>query len=183
MQAIVFDEAIFLITQKVASVSIQSALAIWAGHEPTDGPEIFNYIPAENVVYYSQPKIAFVRDPWSRLLSCYRQKIEGKKYSTFGQWDMYGNMPFPDFVGCVQKHWSNPNIHWAPCYLWARYATTIVRFENLETEWNNLPLDLPSLPHYLNTGSSGLVDEYYDGELIKKVRDMYVEDVENWYGD
>ncbi len=184
-QAIVFNEVIFLITQKVASVSIQSALAIWQGHEPVEGPRIFHYIPLEEVPRYTQPKIAFVRDPWSRLLSFYRQKIEGKVSSNYWQWGMYGGMPFQECVLQIQRHWSNLNVHWAPCHLWADYADTVIRFEKLNEGWEELRprYGLPELPHHFKTGASALVDSYYDLALKDKVRSMYHDDVDRWYGE
>ena len=184
-QAIVFDEVIFLITQKVASVSIQSALAIWQGYEPMDGPRIFHYIPLKDVPQYTQHKIAFVRDPWSRVLSFYRQKIEGKKGCNYELWGMHGNMPFSECVDCIESLWDTPNVHWAPCHLWADHADTVIRFETLNKGWEELrpKYGLPELPHHLSTGSSALVNTYYDKALREKVRSMYREDVDRWYSE
>lgn len=194
-RAIVFDDFIFLVVPKVANTSIKVALANWSGKHFDVGPNgplvhhggLFNYVPIKDLRKYKQPKYGFVRDPWSRLVSCYRNKIEGKGAMQLANWNMRRGMPFEEFLTAIQRKWGNFNHHWAPCNLWAVFADVdkVIKFENLGEEWKKLQgtYGLPDLPIHNKTGADQAWRHYFTPTTFELVRDLYKEDVNKWYPD
>lgn len=192
-QAIVFKEAIFLVVPKVANTSIKVALANWKGKKFEVGPHgplvhhqgLFKYDFVQNLHKYKQQKIGFVRSPWSRLVSCYRNKVKkkGHFYAPLKAVGLTPNSSFEQFIAMIEKRWGKFNNHWAPCHLWADHADRVLRFETIQDEWKNLQdeFGLPDLPHENNTGAEALWESYYTPELLKKVERMYKTDVDTWY--
>lgn len=192
-QAIIFDQAIFLVVPKVANTSIKVALAEWSGKHYDVGPrgplvhgqDLFTYDVVTNLHQYSQPKFGFVRDPWSRLVSCYKNKFEGNGHITLKQWGMDKSFTFPQFVDAIDKHWGNFNSHWAPCSEWFDYADAVIPIEELGVTWSNLQnkFGLPPLKQFNKTGATESWKSYYTEELFEKVRHMYINDVTCFYGN
>ena len=145
----------YLVVSKVACTSIKTALGRAYGIRPEvphaiHGREHFRYcrgeLPAASRHYFT---FAFVRDPFDRLLSCYRDKVlyrEGhplypEPYFRHYPYPITPNMPFRDFVRVIAEI---PDRH-ADRHFKSQYAVLhrqgvllpdfVGRFETLARDW------------------------------------------------
>lgn len=115
--------AIYILVPKVACTSFKTAFARLLGlslEKAHGDPHRVWYpspVPIESLQRYLYPgffRFAFVRNPWGRLVSCYRDKIRNEVdgYTHFtirpgvanclARFDVFvANMPFDDFVAAV----------------------------------------------------------------------------------
>lgn len=129
-------------------------------------------------------KFTVVRDPFSRTLSAYLDKIERRalragKQSSFG-----------DFLNALDKErYLFSNAHWAP-----QSALMLIPVEQFDYigKVENLSADLAYIKQRIRpetaepvtsmkanaTGAKDKLIEYYSPELIQKVRDIYRQDFE-----
>jgi hypothetical protein len=147
--------------------------------------------------YYT---FAFVRNPWSRLVSCYLDKIDSKEIS--GDLNPKGaaavmlkagaessHAGFDEFVRAVYAtpdEESNRHFRSQHTFVTDRRGhllpQNIFRFENLATEFNSLAdrLGLPEtakLPHR-NPSRKTPYQDYYTEELRELVAERYRRDIE-----
>lgn len=145
----------FLVVSKVACTSIKRAIGAAYG---IDGPDIhaadgwvrrWGRLKGVEAEYFS---FAFVRDPFARLVSCYRDKIlwepTSRVYPT-PYFDVYPfrmptNMPFPEFVRRVvripdrlaDRHFKSQHAH---LYVrGARLVQFVGRIERLAEDWRTI---------------------------------------------
>lgn len=146
--------------------------------------------------------VTFVRNPYTRLLSCYRDKILGKKrqkleiMQSLGLSDRSINTPisFAEFVTTVASQADRDmNPHWRVQSSQILYGIVdysfIGRFERYNEDFrecfNRLGIpkdDIPEARH-LNrskTGSSEHCDQYFTKELQSMVYERYMQDFENF---
>jgi len=146
--------------------------------------------------------VTFVRNPYTRLLSCYRDKIlnnEPLKATVLGLLGESGQpietpLTFEDFVRAIfQQSDYEMNSHWRPqtaqiCYGILEY-TYIGRFEQYEDDFSELfaqlgiPADkTPSARHLNRTreGASEGCAKYYTAELQDMVYRRYQNDFDNF---
>jgi hypothetical protein len=158
---------LFSTVPKVANNSIKAAVKHTLTGQPI--PEEPRYVVAYNTStpYYDGDKkglqtllgqgwtcIGFVRNPWSRLVSCWFDKfLRGPTQSGIKMVSRYGwpeNMPFEDFVRRVTDipHYA-ADAHFAPCHLF-HSDWQVIRYEQLNVEWQKLMdrFSLFPLPHY-----------------------------------
>lgn len=149
----------------------------------------------ENPEFLEYTLFTVVRNPWSRVVSSYRDKIERldaitnarivSRYSGLRQ-----GMPFEEYV-----HWlCGPNggddladRHWLSQYKFLLdennkvLPVRVLKFESLQADFNRLmeEIGLPSLvlPHRLKTGSSDSWKLYYNSELYDLIADRYATDL------
>ena len=139
-------------------------------------------------------RFAFVRDPWARLYSCYRDKIVGptERDDEFilGQYGFTPGMPFEAFVRGVaeiEDHQADPHFasQWHALNHEGELAVDYVgRFERLPGDWDRLRprYDLPDLP-WAPVGSSRPRFDFqyhkphYTPRLVEIVGRRYAEDV------
>jgi hypothetical protein len=144
----------------------------------------------------------FVRNPWSRLVSTYRQKVaagattsrlrEGV-FEGFLESDMpvYSGIPFAEFceLACAlpdrdtEKHLQSQS-H-VLMYKGAAVVKNVGRFETISDDWRRITehvgisVELPRLN--VSNGEDSHYREYYrDSSLINLVGDRYANDVANF---
>lgn len=141
---------VFMLIPKVANTSIKMALADALGiaRDRIHRPEKFEYIGTEEAKAFPH-RIAFVRDPLDRLLSCYRDKVIGSPSERVAnglrKFGIHPGMPLLDFVqtvagipdeecGGVAQHFRSQA--YSLCDQDGNIIPNIVyRFENLAITW------------------------------------------------
>lgn len=146
--------------------------------------------------------ITFVRNPYNRLVSCYRDKILRKKpqkleiMKCLGYFDSPINTPisFAEFVTAVSAQSDRDmNPHWRVQSSQILYGildyTFIGRFERYDDDFRECFLKLgipenevPEARHLNRTkiGSSEHCDQYYTKELQRRVYQRYIQDFKNF---
>ena len=141
-------------------------------------------------------RFAFVRNPYSRALSCYLEKIIGKQWLRDMRLPKLGFEPdeevgFAEFLRRVAgQRRAEMDIHWAPQhYLLSLDKVSygfIGRFESFadDLRWLithlelNAPLGVLDRPTAHTTNASERLREYFDDESVDLVRDIYRGDFE-----
>lgn len=138
---------------------------------------------------------AFVRNPWSRLLSCYRQQIENKKDNDTMQFflNQYPNvnfrdMDFSDFVHFVcNKSERDSNHHFRSQHYFLAGGTMdfIGKYENFIADGHTL-INRYGLPescehffreHHNSSGNALAGSDYYNEETTAMVAKRYEKDI------
>jgi hypothetical protein len=141
-------------------------------------------------------KFTFVRNPWDRIASCYRNKIQ-KRWKTRpkpslvnkGFDFMNNNLTLKEFLILLEEGNNRfSDIHWAP-------QTSIVdmnkmdfigRFESLEEDWKHvckkIKIKHNKLPHLLKTKpeNKSYRDYYLDQESIDIVSRIYADEIKRF---
>ena len=145
-------------------------------------------------------RVAFVRNPWDRILSCYLNKIKKdrdfqnkhfedgvmKKFHRFNVF--YAGMPFVEFLHAVAEIPDEfADGHFASQYTRLVMEETLVithlaRFENYRAEvlrfLGEVGIDRSiELPHLNQTTRSRPYAEFYNDETIRLVQQRYSEDI------
>ena len=142
-------------------------------------------------------RFAFVRDPWARLYSCYRDKIVGPTVQDdefiLGAYGFAPGMPFAAFVhGVAEIDDPQADPHFASQFHALSHEGELAvdyvgRFERLPGDWDRLRqrYDLPELP-WAPVGSSrprfafDYHKPHYTPELVEIVRRRYALDVRHF---
>ena len=136
-------------------------------------------------------KIAFVRNPWARLVSCWQNKTIDNLHRTWPNYGFYQGMKFSAFARMVveiphhesDKHWrsmaydltdNNGNC----------LADYVAKCESLAYDWDvargiiagRRGLQLPAVPHR-NKSEHRHYSTYYTDELAALVGDYYAQDI------
>lgn len=147
-------------------------------------------------------RFCFVRNPYSRMLSCYLHKIRGNSSrasvsvfslrASISGTTSNAQMSFAEFVETVsQQSPSEMDPHWRPQtmhLLWGRIPYDFVgRIEQFDSDLDRLGALLKiDLRPYLyvkaahGTGSKELIEEFYTAELQQRVYDIYRGDFETF---
>jgi chondroitin 4-sulfotransferase 11 len=198
---------VYFVVQKVATTSIKTAIAplFETGVHGEGGgagkihklfPELGYQIDKDDLFasmdkYEEYFKFAFVRNPWSRLVSCYSDKFvgEARGLRAFRGGPMIPKgLTFAEFVDIVSDiPDEKANLHFA-----SQYRTLcgpdgelipdfVGRFENLVEDFRHVAERIGDpvlkLPHIHRSGSNSY-REYYDRELESRVRERYIRDIE-----
>ena len=139
-------------------------------------------------------KFCFVRDPYTRLLSCYLDKIAGNRppkhsiLNTLGleKDDLSIDISFAEFVDAIN---SQPiiemNPHWRPQYYQTFQNTLeydfIGRYENFARDFKYILATIspqgkahhPRNETRHKTGANQLLDQYYTPEILDKVNRIF----------
>lgn len=139
-------------------------------------------------------RFSFVRNPYTRALSCYLEKIAGeqwlreKRLPDLG-FDPQGEVSFVEFLRAVaEQPPADMDIHWAPQHFLLSLAQVrydfLGRFENFHDDLRRMihavgltvpePLLQQGTAHA--TGAGGRLEEYYDAEALELVQQIYRED-------
>jgi len=136
----------------------------------------------------------FVRNPYTRVLSAYLDKIAsaepgnyGYVAAALGKTDI-SEVSFPDFIGFLEKGGLFSNVHWAPQTSILPLDTKLMSFigqvENLEVDLARLISQIPGMSTFDavftheqgRRNSDSLISEYYDDDLASRVFELYRED-------
>jgi hypothetical protein len=200
--------AVYIDIAKVASSSIKATLASLLGlkgaggnpHE-IDFPRPQSADPLGERLYPGLYTFAFVRNPWDRLVSCYRDKIRGEvsDYTGFAEsgvahclacFDAFSpNMSFLDFVRAVSsipdkdadEHFRSQTDY--VTNLWGSVAVDFVgRFEALDDDFAHVALEI-GLPRQTRLPRLQVAprlnhSSYYTSETRAIVKKRYKGDVE-----
>lgn len=163
-----------------------------------------------DVLYASRPelrgfrKFAFVRSPWARLVSCYKNKIDTEVEKNLGACvhpyaGLYPRMPFNEFVRwiCTSEEGSDfhpkANRHWVSQHLFLSgpggefLVDRIGKLENMQQDFDEIMrgFGLPGavLPHTGATVKAGVHGSrnyrpYYDASTARMVAERFREDIE-----
>jgi hypothetical protein len=141
-------------------------------------------------------RFSFVRNPYTRALSCYLEKIAGEQWLRDKRLPELGFAPdedvsFVDFLRRVaEQEPAAMDIHWAPQHALLSMGRVeygfLGRFENFQKDLqrviDHLGLDVPSdllttrTTHV--TGAGGRLHDYYDDESRRLVQQIYRKDFE-----
>jgi hypothetical protein len=135
----------------------------------------------------------FVRNPYTRLLSCYINKFKDPNYEfTERFYKNFGFLPqsFDEFISFISKQSIyDMNPHWRPQYAHIHVESInydfIGRFENYSKayvslfESLNIPSDqIPEFRHLNKSAKSESLHAIYNESNVKLVRDIYKKDFE-----
>jgi hypothetical protein len=150
----------------------------------------YSYKLPDNMNCY---KFTFVRNPFIRLLSCYKNKIEGREKTYFYENANYfalkgisEDLGFDSFVETVSKipdKWSDIHFKSQCNYIFDEEKKAVVdyygRVENIYKDFEVIRKEymLPELGHQ-NQSEYYDLDDYYTEELVEKVYERYKDDVE-----
>ncbi|MFD6321032.1 sulfotransferase family protein [Methylorubrum thiocyanatum] len=152
--------------------------------------------PLEKFLDKCRVKFCFVRNPYSRILSCYLNKIaplEGwRRKQIIDYYEMHpdAGITFKQFVDFVcHQDYPDMDIHWRLQYdlLCARNIDYdfIGKFENLDVDLNNVlsQIGIDAAKYYRkedrhSTKAESLLDEFYDSEYKDKIYAKFFFDFE-----
>jgi chondroitin 4-sulfotransferase 11 len=135
-------------------------------------------------------RVAYVRHPFDRLVSCYHNKIVDKFHGGLARppYKMYHKMPFDEFAREVCRHDdSTADLH-LRSQSWVTHAgekicfNYLIKYETLTEDWNRLRLMIPglkTLPHKNKTERKPW-REYFTKELKALVFSHYIKDFEHF---
>lgn len=200
-------QAVYIDIAKVASSSLKAYLAAVLGiaettdnpHE-TDFPRPLSSDPTGQRLYPGLYTFAFVRNPWDRLVSCYRDKIAGEVqgYTAFADngvahclagFDTFSaDMSFVDFayaVASIPDQHADEHFRSQADYLTNTEGSLAVdfvgRYENLNTDFARIValLGLPEeieLPRLQAAAPANFVD-FYTTETRELIAERYARDI------
>ena len=160
-------------------------------------PDFFSFSQARTIKHLRL--ITFVRNPYTRVLSAFRDKIGRGTKSAYRDFPGFGrDNPdgFSDFVYFLETGGLYKDRHWWPqsdLLIAPLYSFFLVgRLENLSTEMSELfarigigseatqKLDIPHVSSSHTTGSAEVQLQYYDDGLRSKVASLYRRDFEQF---
>lgn len=125
-------------------------------------------------------KFAFVRNPWSWLVSQYTSGVIGKRYNHGGK-----KLSWPIFLGAISRQL----IHVEPQIKWLKLNNKIAvdyvaRFENFTDEikfiFNRLKLKYNKIPHRLKQRNAKHYTEWYNDSQRKIVAQAFKSDIKKF---
>lgn len=178
-------KVIFFLSGKCANSSIKAAIKKMQGIEKPihSGHE---YIDACRALKKKEfLKIAVVRNPWARFVSCYCQKIVGPKPAQLVKMkNIYKGMPFDDFVKEVcrlPRDIGEQHIRLQTRTMLCKNEFVpewIIKLENIEWEWQRLQEIIP-IPDLVprNTTEHPHYSRYYNDETRELIGKRYSKDI------
>jgi len=138
-----------------------------------------NKIKVNNEQYTSYYKFTFVRNPWERAFSWYKNVMRDEIHKSNHK--IKGNLSLKYFLRrYAGKGMLRPQTYWIKSFNGEINLDYIGRFENLTEDFNkicmNLGIDQIKLPHKVK-GSSEDYREHYDEEAINIVKFVYKEEI------
>lgn len=192
------DKIVWIAVPKVASMSIQSAMLRTIGANWNEYDDHSLRRLKEVSALTDHFRFAFVRNPWSRLVSCWSDRVMGpvrkkKQKFLFDAKRFSAGMPFDEFLRQVAKipdRMANPHFRSQSALL--SYQGELVvdfvgRYEELNDDWYVLSQHyrLAPLAHVNRSPErhAGDVDyhrSFYSEELVDLVGRRYAEDIERF---
>ena len=128
--------------------------------------------------HQSNFKFAIIRNPWDRFVSCYTDKVLKKKLYP-SCWDKDIDF-FIDFVSKHDLRYCNEHFRLQTSLFPKDDLDFVGRMENYDEDIKHImnQLNIESdIPHR-NKSTRTHYSEYYNPERIKRVADLYAEDIE-----
>lgn len=163
---------------------------------PLNSPLVYNIDDLENM-FQSYYKFSIVRNPFTRILSCYLEKICGVQWERDIRLPQLGfdpndNISFIDFLKAIQKQ--NPfamDLHWMPQTHLLSINKLSLDFvgkqESFESDFNKIIIKIFDFQskNMVNkaTHSSGAdekLNKYFSKEAIDLVVEIYSDDFKNF---
>jgi len=153
--------------------------------------DVFQYIPLKKISEKQNTfKFTIVRNPFERLVSCYKNKVLDEDYMPIQKgYDslFYKGMPFEEFAkGVCQLPDLLSDRHFRSQYSYLFYKGDLIvdflgKLENIEKDFAIIKkkYDLGELPHINPSKVKKSYKNYYTPELLKMVYKRYKNDVEN----
>lgn len=129
--------------------------------------------PSEVIKSYRVPIFCVVRNPYTRILSEYNYMKTTQDLNEYVSEKLDQLIHDPHIDDC----------HWVPQYEYAKYCDHILRFENLETEFNALMMRYNftmRLNKHENKGDKKLSISDLSPENITKINNYYHKDFEKF---
>ena len=151
--------------------------------------------------YYSNYfKFAFVRNPWDRLVSCYRNKIKHDKnyndsefrngvFFKLVAYNMFwGGMSFDEFVDAICKipdEYANPHFRSQHTFISDGNGNTLTdyigKFEQLDSDFAHVCTEIGAscagLPHLMIGGNNVDYKNFYTNKTRAQVTARYAKDI------
>ncbi len=190
---IIHNKYVYFALPKIASTSLKKAFKDCGGKgiSKKDKQRIL-----ENKNFF---KFSFVRNPYDRLVSCWKNKVQNPQvretighgmYKGFYKYEkIYGGMPFKEFIKVISKipdEKSDPHFRSQYKFLTnneGKLLTEFIgKFENLEKGYEKICEIMgiknpPKLKHERKSKRKNY-REYYDEETKKLVAERYKKDLE-----
>jgi len=180
-------KTIFFLNGKVANSSIKKAIREMEGKPSHPIHSGWHYISACGVKKKEgYLKVAVVRNPWARFVSCYYQKIVGPKPTHIVNIRGFRKgMSFGDFVEAVERTpKTKREMHLRPQTVSMVcenefIPTWVIKLENIKKEWKKLQKVLP-IPDLIprNTTEHPPYRECYNEKQKQFVAERYAQDIE-----
>lgn len=154
--------------------------------------DIFQYISIKKVSKQQDTyKFSIVRNPFDRLVSCYKNKILDEEYLPIQKgYDslFYKDMSFEEFAkGVCQLPDMLSDRHFRSQYSYLFYKGELIvdflgKFENIDEDFDVIKkkYDLGELPHINKSSTKSNYRDYYTPELVQLVYNRYKNDVEKF---
>lgn len=180
---------VFMLAPKAGNSSIKAALKKGLGlsDAPDDLQRGWQYISPCEAQRYDWPKIAVVRNPYDRLVSCWWQKMHRHGASQLRKYGFTNGMTFEAFVKQCCK-WKDKDVDqhvrsqvYSLKCKGEMVPDVICRCETLNQDWRRIKemyrLDVPDLERR-NPSDHKPYREYYTPEIRQMVEQRYGEDIE-----
>lgn len=132
------------------------------------------------VQYKNYFKFTFVRNPWARAFSWYKNVMRDEIHQK--NLDLLSEIPFKEFLKKVAgEGMLKPQTYWLENFKGEVSLDFIGRFENLENDFQKVRevLNIPdvSLPHRVS-GSNKDYRDFYDEESIEMIHRIYQKEID-----
>jgi hypothetical protein len=130
--------------------------------------------------YESYFKFAFVRNPWERVYSWYRNVMRDPLHQR--ELNVSGDLSFDNFVDSQLQQWAmRPQFNWLTDRQGNIAVDFVGRFERLGADFelvcNKIGMEPPELPAMLSTGGHTYADAYSD-QARRKIAQFYRFEIE-----
>jgi len=140
------------------------------------------YPPSRYRKYF---KFAFVRNPWGRLCSCWRNKVVDNNYFKFNEEKlefMQNFENFVDYVGGLNIESCDHHLRAQNKLIDINNVNYIGRFETFSEDlvevFHNLGIDLSNISKENASNTIKPYQQYYNSNLINKVSNIYKKDIQ-----